>query len=294
MSEAALHILALVSGYPAAERRRRLLAMLQGFGDDTGKGNEPAFALGGFVAPVEQWIEFNNAWDAKLKEEPSIRFFKARDAAACRGEFGGFDAAQRDKKVSGLISLINAHAQFFVSTAIVREDWSKVFRGKMAKTMDSPFFFAYVRLMTISLQHMRRFGAAADKVEWIFDVEAETIYREVLNWWLAQKEEPPRYLRKRMGNHPIMRNDEEVMPLQAADLIAWVAGKHASPPPSPIAQDWVKQLTVPGTVELWREENLVQFLAGSKERGAGSLGYENGAQRSDRLNELLGPRRGLS
>jgi hypothetical protein len=291
VTEAARHIWALVSGYPDAQRRSRFLAILQGFGDDTGKGKEPVFALGGFVASVEQWVCFADAWDAKLREVPSIRYFKAREAAACRGEFFRFDPAQRDIKVAGLISLINAYAQFFVGSAIVREDWNKVFRGRMAKTMESPFFFAYMRLMTSSLQRLFNFGPAIDRVEWIFDKEDQTTYREVLNWWLAQKGEPPLYLSRRMGNHPIMRDDKEVMPLQAADLIAWVTGKLTSPTPNPIAWDWAEQLSVPGTLEVWREENLAQFLEGSKRRGDDALSYEAGAQRSARLRELLGPRR---
>jgi len=291
VNDAALHILALVSGYPDAERRSRFLAMLQGFADDTGKGNEPVFALGGFVASVEQWMGFADAWDAKIKEEPSIGYFKASEAAAFRGEILRFDPAQRDKKVADLISLINAYAQFFVGCAIVREDWARVFRGQMAKTMDSPFFFAYMRLMTSSLQRLFSFGPAIDKVEWIFDEEVQTIYREALNWWLAQKAEPPLYLSRRMGNHPIMRNDKEVMPLQAADLMAWVTGKLTSPTQNPIAWDWAEQLSVPGTVDVWREENPAQFFERAKRRGAGTPSYETGAQRSARLKELLGPRR---
>lgn len=288
MNGAALHILALVSGYADAERGSRLLAMLQGFGDDTGKGNEPVFALAGFVASVELWIEFSNAWDTKIREDPAIHYFKAREAAACRGEFGGFNSEQRDKKVADLIGLINTYAQFFVGTAIMREDWGAVFRGQVAKTMDLPFFFAYMRLMTISLQRMRNFGPVFDKIEWIFNEENHTIHREVLNWWLAQKEAPPRYFRKRMGSHPIMRNDKEVMPLQAADLIAWVMGKLASSSPNPLARDWAEQLSVPRIVEMWTEENLAQYLAGVRRHG--TIGYETKKQRSARLNELLGPR----
>jgi hypothetical protein len=249
VSGAALHILALVSGYPDAERRSRFLAMLQGFGDDTGKGNEPVFALGGFVASVEQWMDFADAWDAKIKEEPSIGYFKASDAAACRREFLRFDPAQRDKKVTDLISLINAYAQFFVGCAIVREDWGKVFRGQMAKTMDSPFFFAYMRLMTSSLQRLFSFGPAIDKVEWIFDEEVQTIYREVLNWWLAQKAEPPLYLSRRMGNHPIMGNDKEVMPLQAADLIV-----ACGPEPPVLAGDGHSWQNLLSRVKGWQPE----------------------------------------
>ena len=94
-----------------------------------------------------------------------------------------------------------------------------------------------------------------------------------------------------MGNHPIMRNDKEVMPLQAADLMAWVTGKLTSPTQNPIAWDWAEQLSVPGTVDVWREENPAQFFERAKRRGAGTPSYETGAQRSARLKGLLGPRR---
>jgi hypothetical protein len=148
-----------------------------------------------------------------------------------------------------------------------------------------------MRLMTNSLQRLFSFGPAIDKIEWIFDEESLTIYREALNWWLEQKAAPPLYLSRRMGNHPILRNDKEVMPLQAADLIAWVTGKLTSPSPNPIAWEWAEQLSMPGTLDVWREENLAQFFERAKGRGASTLSYETGAQRSARLKELLGPRR---
>ena len=291
MIDAALHISALVSGYAKAERERRMFAMLQGFGDDTGKGQESVFALGGLVAPVERWGEFSIAWDAKLKEEPAIRLFKARDAAGRRGEFSRFLPAQRDKKVSDLISIINDHANFYVGCAIDKEDWAKVFDRKIAKTMDSPFFFSYMRLITASIQWMRYKGPFFDKVEWIFDEENLTIYLEVLNWWMAQKNESPHFMRKRMGNHPIMRNDKEFMPLQAADLVVWIIGKMNSPLPTSIAQDWANQITVPGVSEFWHKNELAQFFEGTKQNGADGLEYETGKQRSGRLEELFGRRR---
>ena len=68
-----------------------------------------------------------------------------------------------------------------------------------------------------------------DSVDFIFDDESETIVREIVDWWLTLKRTGPRWIRKRMGNSPIFKDDEEFSPLQAADLMAWLTAKrHAT------------------------------------------------------------------
>ena len=44
---------------------------------------------------------------------------------------------------------------------------------------------------------------------------------EALLWYAHMKDTAPPETRKRMGSTPIFRDDEQVLPLQAADLVAW-------------------------------------------------------------------------
>jgi len=287
-----LYILGLVDGLPSPIRQECPLVVLRAYVDDTNKGNEPVFALGGLVAPVEKWLLFSDAWDAKLREHRSIAYFKASEAAGLSGQFWGWSAAERDRKVAELIPIINDCAISYLGCAVVKEDWHDVFHGKMAKTMDTPVYFSYMRIITILLGAMYYRADLSGVAEFIFDEENQTIYREILNFWLEAKKEYPRRFRKRMGNDPVMRDDKKVVPLQAADMIAWTLGKLSSPPPYPdFAISVAEQLSIGGIGEVWDKSNLGVFSAGVSAHNANNLfEYETGKQRSVRLKELLGPR----
>lgn len=265
--------------------------LVQAYVDDTNKGNEPVFALGGLVAPVENWLAFTDAWDAQLRESPRIRYFKASEASGLGGQFRDWQPVVRDQKVAGLISIINDHAIGYLGCAVIKQDWNEVFRGKLAKTMDSPVYFSYMRIIITLLAGMYSRADMGSIAEFIFDEENETIYREVLNFWLEAKKEYPRRFRKRMGNAPVMDDDEKLLPLQAADLIAWIIGKLSMSPPYPrFAVNVAERLTVTGIGEVWTKHQLEGFLAQMKKRTSKLPEYETGKQRSVRLTELLGPR----
>src|SRR6185437_13879805 len=159
---------------------------------------------GGLRAPVEKWLRFSDAWDAKLRESPSIEYFKASEAASLEGQFRDWDIPARDRKLAALIASVNEHAVAYLGCAVVRADWRDVFRGQMSKTMDSPFYFAYMRIITNLINNMYYRADLGRVVEFIFDEESETIYREILDFWLATKVEYPARFRRRMGNAPIL------------------------------------------------------------------------------------------
>lgn len=267
------------------------MVVLQAYVDDTNKGNEPVFALGGLVASVDSWLRFSDAWDAKLREPPGIEYFKAREAAGLQGQFRDWDIEARDRKVAALIEPINQYAITYIGCAVIKHDWEEVFRGQMSKTMDSPVFFAYMRIITNLINNMYFRADLAGIAEFIFDTENQTMYREILHFWLAAKQEYPRRFRKRMGNDPITRDDRKVVALQAADMVAWTFGKMsdvATPSPS-MALDIAKQMTISGIPELWAKHDLAVFFSQAEARGKWGA-YETGKARSARLSELFGPR----
>lgn len=269
------------------------MVVLQAYVDDTNKGEEPVFALGGLVAPVENWLSFSDAWAIKLRASPSIDYFKASEAATLGGQFWGWEPSARDEKVAGLISVVNDHAISYLGCAVIKDDWNAVFRNKMAKTMDSPVFFSYMRIITVLLNAMYVRADLAGIAEFIFDQEDQTTYREVLHFWIEAKKDYPRRFRRRMGNEPVMRDDKKVLPLQGADLIAWALGKLSSPPPFPeFAIKIAEQLSIGGIGDIWDKKLLEGFFAGVHARHDNHLfEYETGKARSARLKDLLGPRR---
>jgi hypothetical protein len=270
------------------------IVILKAYIDDTGKGEEPYFILAGFVAPAEKWDTFSHEWDAKLKEPPVLAYFKMREAASLHGQFYGWSDENRDRRVSNLIEIINRHVVCFAFTEIERNSWDSVMANKVAKTLDSPFYHAYCTVISIVLWRLYQHGPYGP-VDFIFDKENETIFREVLDWWVSTKRATlttPRWIRRRMRSDPRMGDDLRVLPLQAADLFAWLAAsRHAPEPQKQFGLTFARKLTVPGSWDTWDRNRITQDILAFMEKGnRGPFAYEGGKVRSARLNQLFGPR----
>jgi hypothetical protein len=60
---------------------------LQAFIDDSGRGQDPAFVLAGWIASPEQWAEFSDEWIRILHQSPGIEYFKMQEAWRLKRQF---------------------------------------------------------------------------------------------------------------------------------------------------------------------------------------------------------------
>ena len=58
------------------------------------------------------------------------------------------------------------------------------------------------------------------KTEWVFDDQGP-VGAETVVWYSHMKSLEPPHLAEKWGGTPIFRNDKDILPLQAADLVAW-------------------------------------------------------------------------
>lgn len=58
----------MVSGFYDAQRKSRLLLMLQIYTDDSGDAGSVAAFMAGFLSTAERWASFSDAWKAVLDE----------------------------------------------------------------------------------------------------------------------------------------------------------------------------------------------------------------------------------
>src|SRR3990172_9989052 len=78
--EAGQRVLALVSGFAGEEAWKRPLMVLQAYIDPSGKGDPHHLVMAGYIATAETWIDFSNAWKAKL-DEAGFEYFKMSERA---------------------------------------------------------------------------------------------------------------------------------------------------------------------------------------------------------------------
>jgi len=206
-------VLALVSGLSLAKRAERRLCVLQAYIDDSGEAGK-VLILAGYLATVEQWLRFSERWQQALDMSPPWLVFKMRaidmkiPEQRERAEYhyriieeflpGGFCVAIPIKPLKLVCEELNIGLR-----------WRR------------PYYMAWIAVISVFRKFYTK-GGWKQSLDLIFDEQIES--KIVLEAYdiLTMKQNGDMAPFK---NRPIFRNDEEFLPLQAADLLAWWARK---------------------------------------------------------------------
>jgi hypothetical protein len=98
-------------------------------------------------------------------------------------------------------------------------EYEAIFKKKISRSMDIPYLLAFYGIMQVMLIAQHRVGDERP-VDFIFDEQGKQVGNALKAWkhWVTFA---PEAAQKLIGNPPISRNDRCVLPLQAADLLAW-------------------------------------------------------------------------
>ncbi len=234
VSAAADHVWSLVVGMRLDAIARRRLMVLQAYIDDSRDGATGNFVLAGYIASAEQWAAFSQEWESMLpnavKTSKGVHRFKMSEMK----HFGKMN------DVSLFHNIIMKHVQMSVSVVFNSNELkARVDRlvaeaahpgyGKinieidnMKKKWRDPFFFAFRMLMDGF--HQARVAQPDlvpidGVVDFVFDNDGNEIFiRQIWDEYLANR---PEEFRNGYGKKPRFENDEEYLPLQAADFRAW-------------------------------------------------------------------------
>jgi hypothetical protein len=222
----AIHVRALVSGYPAEVRNRALLMMVgelyQANIDDSGNhAAAHAFILAGFLAKVEQWERFSTEWRDALDHAGPRRIenFKMRDAAAFAGEFRGWTERDRDDLLRALISIIETRAATGIFVIVPHKEYREIFCHQISKAMDNPYFFSFYGIMSVAQYYMYQQNKQ-NEINFVFDEQGRQVGNALRAWKYWTRFAIPQ-MQPMLGERPQSGNDKKLLPLQAADLLAW-------------------------------------------------------------------------
>lgn len=199
------------------------LVTINGYVDES--ESDGVFAMAGFVAPAEEWAKFSEAWDAVLAAAPKATgLFKAKEVMRRRpsGAFWGMSDKQRNEKLESLYSVIDACASYSVYSIVHLEPLQRLtatygFRKQAA----DPYYHALSEIIIGVAKIQVAQGASADeKVDWVFD-EHKNAGRVSEIWGAVIHDAPNPYVKRMLAGAPNFRRDDDVRPLQAADLEAW-------------------------------------------------------------------------
>ncbi len=216
--------LEFLSGLPDESRRRRRILALQVFVDDSGGRNQGNwFAMAGLMCPAEEWAAFSEEWSACLNESPRIQYFKMHQAAKLKGEFSGFTKQQRDDKLRTLLRIINQHAPvLFTCTAHVG---GLAAANPRNKWFADPYFWPYQLMIMSVAEELSQWSAPwKGRFEIVFDEQVifgprARAWYPIIRAYVESKNPAKAAL---LPVDPVFKSDSEFLPLQAADLFAWL------------------------------------------------------------------------
>jgi hypothetical protein len=266
---------ALVSGLAEPWRSRRLMVMFQAFIDDSGwDGRSPVFVLAGYVATENQWEAFSDEWQTilDLEEPKKLGPFKMAQASQFRhrtSPFYGFTPEQLHTRLRKLGVAINKHVEHGIISVVPIEPYRKVFTGRFhPDALDRPYFLSFYGVMTrlIGLTKQREIS---DGIDFIFDTQGgESIALLTAEYQRFLALSPQDLLGIAPAN-PKFENDEKVRPLQAADMIAWLARRYyhdlalGRRPEENEFHEYLANLFKPehDFLDMWTEKKLEQAAA---------------------------------
>jgi hypothetical protein len=201
--------------------------MLTAFIDDSGMNQPPVSVLAGWVAPTSSWAAFTDDWDKILRMSPRIRYFKFDDATNFKDEFNGISEASRDEKIKLMVDAIAEHQLLGVATVIPHFVFHKYFGKHDKGVLKHPYALSFFMIMSRLYRHYASLGSDG-KIDFVFDQQNDQMLSVLEGWQefcrLAAAEHKPM-----IGSPPSFKDDQDILPLQAADLHAgWVRQLNAA------------------------------------------------------------------
>ncbi len=219
---------------------------IQAYLDDSGeKGQGNLLLFAGLISSRERWAEFSKAWAACLSASPSLPYFKFSEADGCKGSFHCFSYQERQRKVAALARLIAEHAEAGVYCAVDLAGFEDTFA-----TNDRPFnhpkFQAFMRAILCLCVDIYARGHTREPFEAICD-DLPTQVSKLKAWYPYIRKLADLVVQPEATILPAdlrFSNDNDALPLQAADMLAGVWRKRGSavlrgariPPPEPLIE----------------------------------------------------------
>jgi hypothetical protein len=259
------------------ERWWRLLLVMQVYIDDSIE--PPVFVLAGFIASAEEWEKLKVEWQATLDKPPRLAYVKMQEAHALVGEFKGWNETARDKRLAEFVATIKRHVLAGVSLVVRHDDFRSVFRHRIAKPLDNPYWLVYYLLITHVFEWELKNGLT-EKIDFIFDEQLHQSEQVKASYEIFYQQAPEN-IRGRFGKPPEHRDDKKTLPLQAADILAWHIHRRYSEKER--GSDFVSPtMRLLDTISQWHEFRMKERLQAlfvmydtmTRERGWVSL-YEN-------------------
>jgi hypothetical protein len=245
-SPAVANVWAPVSGVAPKHLPGWCMLMLQAFIDDSRESRPPIFVLAGYLAPVERWAAFAEAWQEVLDMPPRIPYFKMSQATNLMGS---------QEKSNERVRLLHAVIEKYITAGfsiMVPSEAIKNIWGPKDKFARHPFYCAFSILIPLLGLNIDEFGFQTDTIDFIFDDQMREKDRVLRAWEWARENANVESMKLKniLTSTPLFRDDKCLNPLQAADLHAWG-----------IRRRYIERITKIAKLEApWQSKNTIKYM----------------------------------
>jgi Protein of unknown function (DUF3800) len=213
-------IASFLAGYPSRLRAVKPLVFLQAYIDDSvSQSGDGRLFLAGYINSTENWMRFSDAWERELHYPKSVDYLHMVEANGLRGQFRGWGRRQRDKKVSRFAEVIRRYRPESFHWSIDRSDFLELIEPYAPRGLSSLHYVGTFGVVAMVTRYLASQKVEAN-VDFIFDEQAD-VSADIPLFFDYMTRSIPKAARKMINGAPIFRNDREMLPLQAADMLAW-------------------------------------------------------------------------
>jgi hypothetical protein len=207
--ESAEIIRSYVSGIPSRLRGKRHFLMLQAFLDESFEKDPPVFVLAGYLASAEQWLRLTEEWDKAITTW-TLPVFKMKEAMYEWSE------GMQKERLGHLHAVIAEHVRCALWVEVDSLALNGLMTGPFVKFSNPYFFCVFALVMMV----VRSDFLKDEKVRFIFDKgQDEKAIRGA--WEEFVDGAPTDEIKSRFGGDPIFEKDDDLIPLQTADFLAY-------------------------------------------------------------------------
>lgn len=203
--------------------------MLWGFMDETGHSRDERQrfnGMAGLVAPLEHWAEFERKWKKTLKEF-KIPHFHMKDfessaltefSRTSKNPFKGWSQIKKAKLFQKLLKHMETAYVYPLGSSLAMEDFRRLTPEQRA-LFDDPYYMGFVSVLAFVGGFLDKAGAASSvRAAIVFSDQVEFKNRALEFFERAISDEE--FIKRRI-DPPSFRDMRDLVPLQAADIVAY-------------------------------------------------------------------------
>lgn len=195
------------------------MVRLQAFFDDSGVGQEPVYCLAGYIGPADRWASFSDEWRSFLNEPPALKYWKTSHVMSFRGQLTNWSREDRDEKLAKATSIIQKYNFLGFSVMMLHDHYVDVFSDLLHAKQWHPYRILLGGLVSYLDSYLLE-HSIDEPVEVFLDTQTEQ-KADAIAAWQEEFAFHPHRRRSVFSSEPSWGDEKEILPIQAADMIAW-------------------------------------------------------------------------